>query len=126
MKTIRELFSERRPIDRPIEKVIDYDAADEDRLAREIDEYVVTDRLEDAFRRFIEVFEAAVRLGDVTEVGVWGSGFYGSGKSSLTKYLGFALDPDRRIGEVPFLERLVAHFKARSTAPWPDSSRPPS
>lgn len=116
MKTIRELFSPRRPIDRRIEKVIDYDADDAERLAREIDEYVVTERLEDAFRRFIEVYEAAVRLGDVTEVGVWSSGFYGSGKSSFTKYLGFALDPDRRIGDVPFLERLVSQFKARDLA----------
>jgi hypothetical protein len=44
---IRELFSDRRPIDRPIEKVIDYTADEPDRLAREIDEYVVTERLEE-------------------------------------------------------------------------------
>jgi len=112
MTIIRDLFSDQRPIDRPIEKVIDYTVDDPTRLDREIGEYVVTDRLEDAFRRFIEVYEAGVRLGDVTEVGLWISGFYGSGKSSLTKYLGFALDPDRRVGEVAFLERLVAHFRA--------------
>ncbi len=112
MTTIRELFSADRPIDRPIEKVIDYTAEEPERLDREIGEYVVTERLEDSFRRFIEVYEPGVRRGDVTEVGVWVSGFYGSGKSSFTKYLGFALDPERRIGEVPFLERLTAHFRA--------------
>lgn len=111
MMTIRDLFSEQRPIDRPIEKVIDYTADAPDRLRREIDEYVVTERIEDSFRRFIEVYEAGVRRGDVTEVGVWVSGFYGSGKSSFTKYLGFAFDPDRRIGDVPFRERLVEHFR---------------
>ena len=112
MKTIRDLFSDQRPIDRPIEKVIDYTADDPARLAREIAEYVVTERLEESFRRFIEVYDAGVRLGDVTEVGLWVSGFYGSGKSSFTKYLGFALDPDRRVDQVPFMDRLVAHFQA--------------
>ncbi len=111
MSKIRELFSDSRPIDRPIEKVIDYTADDPARLEREIDEYVVTERLEDSFRRFVEVYEAGVRRGDVTEVGVWVSGFYGSGKSSFTKYLGFALDPERRAGELAFLDRLVSHFR---------------
>lgn len=110
MTTIRELFSTDRPIDRPIEKVIDYTAEEPARLAREIEEYVVTDRLADSFRRFIEVYEAGVGRGDVTEVGVWVSGFYGSGKSSFTKYLGFALDPERKIGEVSFLDHLAARF----------------
>lgn len=112
MTTIRELFSDQRSLDRPIEKVIDYTAVEPDRLAREIDEYVVTERLEESFRRFIEVYEAGVRRGDVTEVGLWVSGFYGSGKSSFTKYLGFALDPERQLGEGAFLERLASHFNA--------------
>jgi hypothetical protein len=112
MTTIRELFSDQRPIDRPIEKVIDYSADDPGRLAREIDEYVVTERLAESFGRFIEVYEAGVRRGDVAEVGVWVSGFYGSGKSSFTKYLGFALEPERRIGEQTFLDRLASHFPA--------------
>jgi hypothetical protein len=111
MKTIRELFSDRRPIDRPIEKVIDYTADEPERLAREIDEYEVTDRLEEAFRRFIEVYEAGVRRGDVTEVGIWNSGFYGSGKTSFTKNLGFALDPERLVQGVPFIDRLVERFR---------------
>ena len=98
--------------DQEIEKVIDYTAADPDRLEREIGEYVVTERLEESFRRFIEAYESGVRRGDVTEVGIWVSGFYGSGKSSFTKYLGFALDPERRLGDIPFLDRLTAHFRA--------------
>jgi hypothetical protein len=40
--TIRALFSTRRPIDRPIEKVIDYYATDAQRLLMEIEEYEVT------------------------------------------------------------------------------------
>src|SRR6476619_872317 len=95
--TIRTLFSTKRPIDRPIEKVIDYQRADEEFVAREIDEYEVTDNVEACFRKFLENFGAGVRTGDVTQVGIWVSGFYGSGKSSFTKYLGFALDPHRTV-----------------------------
>lgn len=48
--SIRTLFSARRPIDRPIEKVIDYYATDEKRLLAEIEEYEVTDNVERCFR----------------------------------------------------------------------------
>jgi hypothetical protein len=106
MSTIRSLFSSTRPIDRPIEKVIDYAAEDDERLGREIDEYEVTDNVESCFRKFLEHFGAGVRTGDVTEVGIWVSGFYGSGKSSFTKYLGFALDPNRKVGGSPFIDLL--------------------
>ena len=39
----------------------------------------------------------------MTEVGIWVSGFYGSGKSSFTKYLGASLDPGRTVQESPSL-----------------------
>ena len=60
MKTIRELFSTRRPIDRRIEKVIDYYADDQDRLASEIEEY------EAVLRRLAnDVFSSINELGDI-------------------------------------------------------------
>lgn len=111
MDTIRSLFSSRRPIDRTIEKVIDYYAQDEDRLATEIEEYEITDNVEAAFRKFLDVFSDAVQGGRVTEVGIWVSGFYGSGKSSFTKYLGFALDPERSVHGKPFLDLLCDRFQ---------------
>ncbi|MBI3971803.1 MAG: BREX system P-loop protein BrxC [Chloroflexi bacterium] len=110
--TIRSLFSTRRPIDRPIEKVIDYYAADEQRLRAEVEEYEVTENVEHNFRRFLDVFGAGVRAGQVTETGIWVSGFYGSGKSSFTKYLGFALDPERKVGDRPFLDLLAERINA--------------
>lgn len=106
MSTIRTLFSTRRPIDRPIEKVIDYYAADEKRLAAEVEEYEVTTNVEDCFRKLLDAYGEGVRRGHVTEVGVWVAGFYGSGKSSFTKYLGFALDPERMVAGRPFLDLL--------------------
>lgn len=112
MTTIRSLFSARRPIDRPIEKVIDYYATDESRLAAEIEEYEVTDNVERCFRRFLDVYGDGVRAGRVTEIGIWVSGFYGSGKSSFTKYLGFALDPARKIAGRPFLDLLCERLRS--------------
>lgn len=109
-ETIRKLFSPRRPIDRTIEKVIDYYAQEEDRLSREIGEYEVTDNIESCFRKFLDVFGEGVRGGQVTEVGIWVSGFYGSGKSSFTKYLGAALDPLRTVQGNPFLDLLCDRF----------------
>ena len=66
----------------------------------------MTDNVEACFRKFLEHFGTGVRTGDVTEVGIWVSGFYGSGKSSFTKYLGFALDPNRQVAGKPFIELL--------------------
>lgn len=108
--TIRQVFSARRPIDRTIEKVIDYYAQEEDRLSSEVSEYEVTDNIEACFRRFLDVYSEGARGGDVTEIGVWVSGFYGSGKSSFTKYLGAALDPDRLLEGRPFLDLLCDRF----------------
>ncbi|MBI4918181.1 MAG: hypothetical protein HY825_20255 [Acidobacteria bacterium] len=114
MRVIRDVFTQARPIDRRIEKVIDYAATDEARLEQEISEYEVTASVERALRRFIEAFDDGARLGTVTEIGVWVSGFYGSGKSSLTKYLGLALDSRRKIKGVPFVDRLADRIPDRA------------
>jgi len=100
---IRELFDKTRPIDRHIPAVINYAAASESLLRQEISEYEVTDKLAGHFERFMNNLGAGFEGGDGQEVGVWVSGFYGSGKSSFTKYLGFALDPSRKVGADRFL-----------------------
>ncbi|OPY56433.1 MAG: hypothetical protein A4E49_00233 [Methanosaeta sp. PtaU1.Bin112] len=110
MSTIRTLFSPRRQIDRNIEKVIDYYAQEEKRLAQEIEEYEITDNIERCFRKFLDAFGEGVRGGNVTEIGIWVAGFYGSGKSSFTKYLGAALDPKKEINGRPFLDLLCERF----------------
>jgi len=108
--TVRQVFSPRRPIDRTIEKVIDYYAQEEDRLQREIAEYEITDNIEACFRRFLDVFGEGLRGNLVIEIGIWASGYYGSGKSSLTKYLGAALDPSITVAGKPFLDLLCDRF----------------
>jgi len=111
VSTIRTVFSPHRQIDRTIEKVIDYYAQEEDRLAQEVAEYEVTDNIEGYFRKFIDIFGEGIRRGGPTEIGIWVSGFYGSGKSSYTKYLGAALDPTKTVHERPFLDLLCERFR---------------
>ena len=114
MTQIRTLFSPSRPLDRPIEKVIDYAADDDDRLVSELSEYEITENLERCFEKFIQAYDAGVQQGVVTEIGAWVSGFYGCGKSSFTKYLGFALGADRKIGGRPLVDLLAERFDSKS------------
>ena len=106
MTTIHSLFDPAKSIDRPIEKVITYASMQEAKLKAEISEYVVTDNIEEAFRSLLSRMSDAMDAGGENEVGVWVSGFYGSGKSSFTKYLGFALDPAIKVDGLPFLKHL--------------------
>ncbi len=53
--------------------------------------------------------------GTVNEIGVWVSGFYGSGKSSFSKYLAFALDDSKQSNGTPFTDLLSAQFHKKST-----------
>ena len=88
METIRELFS--KPIDRRIEEVIKVDQDDEATVAAELDEYVVTDSILEHFRT---VFKALAEAPSQPHegIGIWVSGFFGSGKSSFAKYVGYAV-----------------------------------
>lgn len=103
---IRNLFDPSKDIYRTIEKVITYGAAQEQRLKAEISEYVVTDSIEEQTEKLLSKMQAAMEAGGQNEVGVWVSGFYGSGKSSFTKYLGLAFDDRVTIDGQPFLKHL--------------------
>ena len=110
MKNIREIFDQTRPIDRQITSVINYAGATEDQLEREIREYEVTDSLARHYERLLNNLADGFSAGAGHEIGVWVSGFYGSGKSSFTKYLGFAFDPKRKLKGDPFLKWLQNQF----------------
>jgi hypothetical protein len=99
---IRELFS--RSIDRRIEEVIKVDQTDEAILREELEEYVVTRSIK---KSYLEIFEEyAERPNKPSDaVGVWVSGFFGSGKSSFAKNVGLALSR-RAVGETNALDLL--------------------
>ncbi len=86
--TIDSLFASN--IRRQIEEVIKVDQTDETILREEIDEYVVTDAIRKHYTNVLDRY--AETLGKPHEgIGVWVSGFFGSGKSSFAKLLGLAL-----------------------------------
>jgi hypothetical protein len=103
---IKNLFDSSRDIYRTIEKVITYNASQEARLKAEITEYIVTESIEAQFERLLNKMQFAMETGGENEVGVWVSGFYGSGKSSFTKYLGLALDQSIQVEGTRFLKCL--------------------
>lgn len=106
MTQIRTLFDPNKDIYRTIEKVITYNVSQEARLKSEITEYIVTDSIEDQLEHLLTRMQQAMDYGGENEIGVWVSGFYGSGKSSFTKYLGLALDESIQIESLPFLKYL--------------------
>lgn len=91
---IRELFI--KPIDRPINGVIKADQRDAESIWQELDEYVVTKQLTEYFRRFFDAFLAAADNPKdpvvSSRMGVWVSGFFGSGKSHFIKILSYLLE----------------------------------
>ena len=113
--TIRSLFDPNKDIYRTIEKVITYGATQQERLKAEISEYVVTDRIEEQFFKLLERMQLAMETGGEHEIGVWAAGFYGSGKSSFTKYLGLAFDDRCILDGTPFLNHLQDRFHKPQT-----------
>ena len=91
METIRDLFS--KDIDQHIEEVIKVDQANEETVRGEIADYIVTDSIKD---HFLSVYKAVAdgRSEPHEGIGIWVSGFFGSGKSSFAKILG-AFSPAR-------------------------------
>ncbi|RWM88364.1 MAG: BREX system P-loop protein BrxC [Mesorhizobium sp.] len=115
MPQIRTLFDTGKDIHRTIEKVITYQASQEQRLQAEISEYIVTDSIEQQLEQLLEKMHAAMEAGSSHEIGVWVSGFYGSGKSSFTKYFGLAFDERVAIGGRPFLRHLQDRLRRPTT-----------
>jgi hypothetical protein len=87
---IKDLFF--KPLDRSINGVVKADQDDNATVYQELDEYVVTNELEKHFRDFFQSY--GTDLSDpaiANRVGVWISGFFGSGKSHFLKTLSYIL-----------------------------------
>ncbi len=115
MKIIRDLFDPAKPIDRRIEKVINYELVGEEQLKAEVTEYVATESIEENYYRLLDIMDKSMSGDEVVDTAAWVSGFYGSGKSSFTKYLGFALDPSKQIRGRSFLDYFVDQFPKQTT-----------
>ena len=103
---VEQLFA--NDIHRRIEEVIKVDQTDEQIVREEISEYWVTD---DITKGYLDILEAYRETPQKPHegVGIWVSGFFGSGKSSFAKMIGLALE-NRQLGSESasalFAERL--------------------
>ena len=79
-----------KDIDRDIKGVIKVGQDDESNIYTELDEYVVTDELLKHFETFFSAYHRGVEQ-QTDKMGVWISGFFGSGKSHFLKILSYAL-----------------------------------
>ena len=100
---IRDLFDTEQGLDRPINTVISFQENEENKLKSEVSEYIVTDSIHRQLNKLLEEIDGAIDSGGGHEIGVWVSGFYGSGKSSFTKYLSHAFDQGSKIEGKPLI-----------------------
>ena len=107
MAKIRELFV--KEIDRKINGVIKADSQEEKEFKEEIDEYVITSELTGRFNELLDRYIGSLST-QTEDVGVWISGFFGSGKSHLLKMLGILLGNKTIEGKLP-----LEYFKEKTT-----------
>ena len=86
---IKNLFE--RDVLRPINGVVRADQLDDDSVWQELDEFVVTKELDQHFRRFFSDYCDGLDAKHDPRIGVWVSGFFGSGKSHFIKVLSYLL-----------------------------------
>lgn len=80
-----------KDIDRDIKGVIKVGQDDNQNVEQELDEYVLTEELNKHFDDFFENYKKGI-LGHTDKMGVWISGFFGSGKSHFLKILSYLLE----------------------------------
>ncbi len=85
---IQNMFS--KPIDRDIKGVIKVGQDDNANVKQELEEYVVTRELQKHFADFFASYKKGIN-GNTDKMGVWISGFFGSGKSHFLKILSYLL-----------------------------------
>lgn len=116
VKQIRGLIT--RDLSKPIEEIIKVEQADEQSVYTEITEYVATGRLREQYREVLRAMADYPK--DPHEgVGVWVSGFFGSGKSSFAKNLGYALANKPILGK-PAAEVFKAQIGDHAVADYLD------
>jgi len=88
MDKISDLFS--KDIDRHIEEVIKVDQTDVATVRSELEEYIATDAIQE---HFVAVYRAVAEAKTEPHegIGAWVSGFFGSGKSSFAKIIGYTI-----------------------------------
>lgn len=103
---LKEMFL--KDIERDIRGVIKVAQTNEKDIYQELDEYVVTQELHKHFSKFYDNYQKGIN-GKTDKMGVWISGFFGSGKSHFLKILAYLLENQPVKGKYPidFFENKV-------------------
>ncbi len=113
---IKSLFT--RSIHRSINGVIKADQDDAESVWQELDEYVITRELDQHLRSFFESYLAALdNPHDASgRVGVWISGFFGSGKSHFLKILSYLL-ANKQVSKDAVTRKAIDFFERKIADP---------
>ena len=103
---IREMFAD--DINRKINGVIKVDQNTDDVIEQELNEYVITRELKKHFITFFNYYGDAFDT-PTADMGVWISGFFGSGKSHFLKMLSYLLE-NKEVKGVRSVERFRKKF----------------
>lgn len=102
--TIEQLFAD--PVDRLIQDVVKVESTETQYVLTELKEYVVTNALRENFMEVLEEYlDTASKYTE--DIGIWISGFFGSGKSHFLKMLGYIL-ANRQVSGIEASEIFLA------------------
>ena len=100
---IKDMFAKK--IDREIQGVIIVGQGEDANVSQELEEYVVTRELQKHFADFYSAYKKGI-VGTTPKMGVWISGFFGSGKSHFLKILSYLLK-NRQVGDRKAMDYFV-------------------
>ena len=108
---IKEMFKD--DIDRTINGVVQVEQDKEEVIKQEVKEYVVTKELKKHFTKFFNEYSESFNT-PTNNVGVWITGFFGSGKSHFLKMLSYLLE-NKKIGDKNTVDYFEEKFDDEAT-----------
>ncbi|MCU4838356.1 BREX system P-loop protein BrxC [Bacillus cereus] len=104
---IQKMFE--KEINRDIKGVIKVGQDDDKNIYQELDEYVVTNELLHHMGEFFKSYKKGI-TGNTDKMGVWISGFFGSGKSHFLKILSYLLENKHVMDEKEIDKDAISFF----------------
>ena len=109
---IQEIFE--KDIHRSINGVVKVDQTDESVTWQELEEYVITRELGEHIKTFFDAYVNALDKGHdpniASQIGIWISGFFGSGKSHFLKILSYLLENNKVCNQEDGSEKTPIEF----------------
>ncbi|CKF00717.1 BREX system P-loop protein BrxC [Bacillus paranthracis] len=111
---IQKMFE--KEINRDIKGVIKVGQDDDKNIYQELDEYVVTNELLHHMGEFFKSYKKGI-TGNTDKMGVWISGFFGSGKSHFLKILSYLLENKHVMDENEINKDAISFFNNKILDP---------